>query len=309
LSPPTGKASTPSDKFRQQLLQEHLWRHRTDTSVKLPDNKYPRIGSLSPEAVKTISDMNSLTTVDLTGFRDTAFLADLKNVTLAELNLALTDVSDTTVEKFGTNLPNLQRLRLGGSKRLKAFSLKSNSLRALDLSGTDVKDTTLKSLRTPNLHELALSNSKNLTDAGFASLVNLGSLRQLNIDQTQITDAGIGRLAAAPHLESLDLGMYSNLTDGCVVEIAKLSHLTHLNMHGIDPKGKLSLLKKLPSLEWLGLASTTLTDKDLFNISQLPKLKTLDLDKATITERGFAQLVKNSPALEVKGVFRQRHVP
>jgi hypothetical protein len=295
--PAADLSSTQDHNFAQKLFKEHLWRHRTAKFVELPDDRYPRMGSLSTAAVKTISDMNAVIKVDLSGFKDTAYLIDLKSTTLLDLNLATTDVSDTTVEHFGTNLPNLQKLELGDSQQLKAFSLKSRSLKSLDLSATNISDAVLKSLRTPNLQDLSLRNCKKLTDTGFASLANLGSLRKLNVNETSISDSSIGHLSSLPHLEELTLGKYSNLTDHCLVEIAKLPHLTHLNMRGIDPKGKLSLLRKLPNLQWLGLASTTLTDEDLADIAQLPQLKEVDLTKASFSDKGYSKLVENTPHL------------
>ena len=124
---PKGSLDPSADqsvKFTQRLFQEHLWRHRTDASIKLPDNKTPRIGSISPGAVKAMSEMEGLRTINLSAFRDTNFFADLKSKTLTGLNLAYTDVDDTTVQHFGTNLPNLQRLQLQGSETIESLHLK-----------------------------------------------------------------------------------------------------------------------------------------------------------------------------------------
>ncbi len=84
--------------FKQKLLAEHFWRHRTDSSLKIPDDRYPRIGSLSSKAIQTISDMKSLHDINLAGFRDTIFLADLKNSTLSDLDLSMSDIDDSTIE-------------------------------------------------------------------------------------------------------------------------------------------------------------------------------------------------------------------
>lgn len=285
--------------FKQKLLAEHFWRHRTDSSVKLPDDKYPRIGSLSSKAIQTISDMKSLHDIDLAGFRDTIFLADLKNSTLNNLDLSMSDIDDSTIERLGTNLPHLQKLMLGGCKRLKAFNLKSSSIKELDLAGTSITDATLKSLaRVPNLQILSVNGCRNLTNAGFNSLSKLVSLRKLNVNETAISDTSVGHLASLPNLEDLDLGEYSNLTDKCLAELAKLPHLVRLDIHGIDPKGKLHLLQKLKNLRYLGLAHSTLTAQDIDDITHLSQLKTLDVTHDNLPDEEYLRLVKSSPGLE-----------
>lgn len=285
--------------FKQKLLAEHFWRHRTDSSLKIPDDRYPRIGSLSSKAIQTISDMKSLHDLDLAGFRDTIFLADLKNSTLSDLDLSMSDIDDSTIERLGTNLPHLQKLVLGECKRLKAFNLKSNSIKELDLAGTSITDATLKSLaRVPNLQILSVKGCRNLTDAGFNSLSNLASLRKLNVNETAISDTNVGHLASLPNLQDLDLGEYSNLTDKCLAELAKLPHLVRLDMHGIDPKGKLHLLQKLKNLRYLGLAHSSLTAQDIDDITHLSQLKTLDVAHDNLSDEEYLRLVKGSPGLE-----------
>ncbi len=182
---------------------------------------------------------------------------------------------------------------------MKAFNLQSSSIKELDLAGTSITDATLKSLaRVANLQILSLKGCRNLTYAGFNSLSNLVSLRKLNVNETAISDTSVGHLASLPNLEDLDLGEYSNLTDKCLAELAKLPHLVRLDMHGIDPKGKLHLLQNLKNLRYLGLAHSTLTAQDIDDIAHLSQLKTLDVTHDNLPDDEYLRLVKSSPSLE-----------
>jgi hypothetical protein len=65
----------------------------------------------------------------------------------------------------------------------------------------------------------------------------------------------------------------------------------------------LAALKELPTLWWLDLSNTQITDQGLHHVSHLPELHFLILDNTQITDEGLARLhnLKRLRSLSLRG--------
>jgi serine/threonine protein kinase len=79
-------------------------------------------------------------------------------------------------------------------------------LQMLFLSGTRITDKSLAAIaKHNNLTCLALDRANQITSAGIAALGANTKLEELNLDQTQVDDAALMRLAAVSNLKTVDL--------------------------------------------------------------------------------------------------------
>jgi hypothetical protein len=103
-------------------------------------------------------------------------------------------------------------------------------------------------------------------DAELRHVARLKNLRTLYLDDTEITDAGMGHLKGLTELDVLAL------------------HGTNINGEG------LANLSALPKLRVLNLSNCPITDDSLAHIKGLTSLETLAFRDTKITDRGFAHL-------------------
>jgi hypothetical protein len=109
--------------------------------------------------------------------------------------------------------------------------------------------------------------SASVTDAGFGRLTKeFTQLRELHLDGTPITDAGLKHLEGLRQLQILELE-YMRVTD------AGLEHLEGLRQ-----------------LQGLGLEYTQVTDAGLEHLKGLKQLQTLGLTGTKVTDEGVARL-------------------
>jgi len=89
----------------------------------------------------------------------------------------------------------------------------------------------------------------NLDDAGLSHVVGATKLEDLNLQDTQISDAGLAYLQRLPSLQYLRLKGNPQLTNACVCHLAQLVGLVDLQIHetSIDEAG-LRELAGLPQL-------------------------------------------------------------
>ena len=80
----------------------------------------------------------------------------------------------------------------------------------------------------PNLRELRL-NQSNITDAGLSNLRNLTRLSHLDLSQTKVTSEGLVHLKSLPNLKTLYLAHCSITGQGAVV-LAEMHNLESLNI-------------------------------------------------------------------------------
>lgn len=174
----------------------------------------------------------------------TDVVAIRKPVRLSFSSLANSTLSDATCAQLGA-MPNLQRLTIDGtadaSHRLLAAMSGSNCLRELVL------------------------DRQQLTSGQFTCLCSMQSLRLLQLNYTDVTDAAVSDLAEAlPQLEYLHLGHtgpQTKLTTACLSPLNKLKHLSSFSIRdcpAIDDSGVDELLK-LTTLKELWIDGTSIT--------------------------------------------------
>ena len=100
----------------------------------------------------------------------------------------------------------------------------------------------------PNLRELRL-NQSNITDAGLSNLRNLTRLSHLDLSQTKVTSEGLVHLKSLPNLKTLYLAHCSITGQGAVV------------------------LAEMHNLESLNIESSSMSEESLMKLASLPRLR------------------------------------
>jgi hypothetical protein len=150
----------------------------------------------------------------------------------------------------------------------------------------------------PNLEAIEL-NGTQITDAGLAHLAGLTNLRELLLTDEQITDAGLSHLKRLPNLELLML-------NGTQVTAAGVAHLEGLtNLEGLSLKDTkvsdagLAHLATLPKLYGLDLSGTQVTDAGIKHLARLTNLTALVLENTQVTDGGIKQLQAALPNCKI----------
>jgi len=110
-----------------------------------------------------------------------------------------------------------------------------------------------------------------VTDSSLCHLRGANELKAINLDSTQITDAGLKELAqAVPNVARLSL-VRTDVTDRGLAYLTKLPHISHLN-----------------------LRDTKVTDEGIKHLIGLPRLERLSLNFCNVTDRAL-EVLQNSP--------------
>ncbi len=124
--------------------------------------------------------------------------------------------------------------------------------------------------------EMVNLNNTQVTDAGLAQLQRLTGLHSLNLSDTEVTDAGMAHLQGLSGLEGLSL-INTKVTD---VGLAHLQGLTGLQVLRLD--------------------KTQITDAGLAHLQKLTRLQGLTLTNTQITDAGLAQLRRALPNCRIE---------
>jgi hypothetical protein len=177
----------------------------------------------------------------------------------------------------------------------------SVQLTELNLNGTKTGDSGLAALSgLTNLRHLELVGT-NITDGGVEYLMRMTRLESLSLYRTRISNAGLAQLAALKNLRDLDL-RYTRVTETGVKDLqARLPGVTVLfqdssarsskravEMTAVAGKGEAAIGKWLSSLGGMvqmrdghavsvGLSSTSITDRELALLKELPLVEELSL--------------------------------
>jgi len=129
-------------------------------------------------------------------------------------------------------------------------------------------------------------------DGALVHLASLGSLKDLRLAYTDITDAGLEHLRSLKGLRKLDLE-YTLITDAGAPAINALTELTSLSIAFTQITGVgLAALDNLKRLQMLDLGGLRLVDADLVHLTRYPALRELRLGGTEITDAGIAHLRK-----------------
>ena len=121
------------------------------------------------------------------------------------------------------------------------------------------------------LRELHLDDSS-ITDAGLESLARMTQLRILSLRETDVTDAGLRHLTGMSELRELTLDM-TRVTSAGLKHLAGLTQLQELRLsHTPVSNAGLVHLANLTQLKHLSLSSTRVTGAGLKHLAGLPYL-------------------------------------
>ena len=138
----------------------------------------------------------------------------------------------------------------------------------------------------------------------MARLAALPHLETLDLSHTRITDEGLLRLKAAPKIRNLSLFYAEWITDQGMTAIRDWKHLKRLNVRGTRiSDGTLELLGKITELESLDIAHTSVTDNGLEHLITLVQLKELALGRGRLTYKslGVLRMLPTLTSLDLSG--------
>jgi hypothetical protein len=171
-------------------------------------------------------------------------------------------------------------------------------LQRLNLLGCLVGDGTLAYLSGYSkpggtLEELNLAYTQ-VTDRGLACLTGISSLRHLNLRHTHVSEIGLSQMRPAK-LDYLELG-YTDVKSLEFLQSKQPGDWSILRDLGVkatplDDAG-LETMPLLPNLQYLWLANTKITGKSLAKIASCaPNIGLLELDGTEVDDDGVEQLV------------------
>ena len=160
----------------------------------------------------------------------------------------------------------------------------------LDLRGTGVSDADLKELSDPAFAdvETALLARTRISDAGVKYLRHL-KLRELDLYRTPITDAGLAHLEGLP-IEILNL-TGTAVTDAGLAFLSEMP-LSRLILRNTAVAGDGLAQLGSPTIHFLDLSFSRITDANLAAIADWEQLEIIDLSETSITDKGFLQLLE-----------------
>ncbi|MEX2141577.1 MAG: hypothetical protein WD894_20090 [Pirellulales bacterium] len=165
-----------------------------------------------------------------------------------------------------------------------------NRLGALIIQGCEVTDACLDHVRSSELRELWIDET-DITDEGLAILARLKSLRVLRARQTKISAKGLVRLLKSVPLEILDVSA-TNLDDASMSAFRHSESLQELSLR----ETQIETLASLPSMSSLRSIDLSLTDVNDEAVQRLgvaaPKIEELGLDGTAVSEKTLWQVAK-----------------
>jgi hypothetical protein len=194
-------------------------------------------------------------------------------------------------------LPRLQRILVQGKTDPSAFVpylMDKPQLQSIWLQVAAVSDGDLARLAGLTRLEELLLNGRNVTDAGFAHLANLKSLRWLELPGCHVGD--LSALSGLKDLERINLhgGRQSIVSprhdQSTPVDLGPLHNLSKLAMLTLSPipvdDAGLAQIKDLPLLQVLDVAGDGVTEVGLAHIASMPRVLSIGLRNTSIRDLG-----------------------
>ncbi|MGL6227251.1 MAG: hypothetical protein ACRC10_11585 [Thermoguttaceae bacterium] len=200
------------------------------------------------------------------------------NGPIVAVNLAegRTSVDDATLLQV-VRLPHLKKLQISGAGLSKETIFQIGQIPVLEelaLQDTPMLDEDLIRLigRLPGLTRLRLRRLQDVSDIGFAELSKLQHLQVLALlESPQLSQAGLQAIARLPNLRSLDLR-------GCSALRAE----------------DYAVLQNMPQLRELKIGSFSVDDAVLETVAQLPKLESLTIEDAKLSQEQLAAFLNRT---------------
>jgi Leucine-rich repeat (LRR) protein len=238
-----------------------------------------------------------------------ALLASQKQLT--ELSLRDVPLSDAQLARLLGHLPRLQRLALRRASGVSDAGLDAlaslGQLEVLALVEMDISGKALEKLpRLERLRSLDLRKCEMLETDDYRLLPSLKSLRELKISGPAAGDRTMEPIAAMPAVESLVLedspvsaAAVGRLAAGGLA--ARLRSLAVARCYGVTDD-TLRVVAAMPRLESLSIRKCPVTGEFLLRwadapAEKLPKLHTLVINGAVLSEKAVAALPRLAPSL------------
>lgn len=154
----------------------------------------------------------------------------------------------------------------------------------------------------PALRKATLWEIRGLDDEALAHIGKVTTLRELELGDAEITDAGLKHLRGLQSLTFLGLGWTKDVTDAGLPALVALSNLEVLVLAGTKvTDAGLAHLAKLPQLKEVRLAALPgVTDAGLMKLKDCKALTTIVVNQKTgTTPAGIAAFRRERPDCEV----------
>lgn len=180
---------------------------------------------------------------------------------------------------------------LAGLPRLKILSIADNSA----LSAAEKRDL--------SADEIGRLRGARLGQTTVEAVGRLTSLRHLELDGLEITDADLRYLSGLVDLEGLAL-RHMAITDAAIQHLAGMTKLKALFLDHTNINGQgLKQLHTLTSLQHLDVAGTRLSDSTIHWLKELPRVRTVHVNGCAISEGALAEIRRDMPFTD----FRADH--
>ena len=146
------------------------------------------------------------------------------------------------------------------------------------------------------------------TDNDIDFIVELKTLKTLDLSFTYVTDRGIRKLQALQQLEDLTLDTSEFLTDASMAHLRANRALRRLVVRGVDiTDAGMPYIGEMTGLRYLDISYTMLGDVGLEHLPNLSQLEHLKLGATLITglNLNFLKLLPNLKTLSLRGVQRR----
>lgn len=182
--------------------------------------------------------------------------------------------------------------------------VKAGKSDTIEISKAIITDEELAMVRDLEDLKILILDAGIISDAGMEPLSTLVNLVHLRIRNSLITDIGIKHLLGLENLRILNLPQ-ANLTPDGMLSLAQLKGLRQLRIGGDGTTDLSRSVAQLHNLRALHLIDIPVSDEGLRGIAKLPRLESLYLDNARITEVGWQWLFNTHPEIHVH--INQRH--
>ncbi len=248
----------------------------------------------SEQKLKTLAEQQGIKRVPLTVFVGT----------VGPPNYAIAEDARVTVMMWGGEKKLIRVNHTFGKKKLSqpfvarvvadaASSDEQDFAVSVGVFNTPITNDHLNHLATLTEVETLDLQDVNLSAAGLRRLRGLTRLRSLNLFRNKrLTDSAVDTLASFTQIEELDISSTRITNEGLARLAQKLNKLTKLNFRNsrqIDDTGLEQLVQRR-QLQVLLCGNTFITDAGLAHISQLTSLRELEIRKTKIRNEGLAQL-------------------
>lgn len=210
------------------------------------------------------------------------------------------DATDKGVASLAA-LTHLRRLSLnsrGITSRAIPVFLRMKNLKVLELVNTRIDDDGLRTL-TGLKHVLALGldESIQISDKGIRTLAAFDTLAVLSLNGLSITSESARSLSQLTNLRGLMLSK-TKFDDAGLRQLASLKNLRVLQLEGTGVVNVGTDLR-FPTLEYLNVRNTDLTDNGLKHLSYCSRLRCLDVSRTCITKASIRTIASMQSLVEV----------